>query len=195
MGTEEDVFRVIVKMEQAGEEIKNVFYYFGDDGTPNAEDLADLIIDPLLQALDNIQSVDIDHTEVFVENLMDPEEDFHVEPATSAGQVTGDIMPKFVAWSYKLNVRTRVTKAGGKRIGGVPELWIVDGVADPTKASDLATAGGYLALQLEAPTGETYTPIVCRVTGTLSTGYTVTHINIIDSATCNGVSTQNTRKS
>lgn len=176
----------------AGQECINTYYYenTNDDGT--AEDLVGAFISDVLPDIQAIQHEDLVHESVDAYNLSDSE-DFYAEAlgATYNGDVGGEVMPKFVAWSYRLNRASRSVRNGHKRYAGVAEAWVADGEPAPSTGNGERAA---LAATLEAELAPNEGRYELRIPkgpfspSTIPTPYPIASVSFV------GVTTQNSRK-
>lgn len=119
--------------------------------------------------------------------------DFHEESVVgAAGDLTGDPMPPFVAWRFKLNRESREFRPGRKAIGGVTETSVTAGVAAATILPDLEDVADALAANINytAAPGNVFTPYLVRELGMLPP----LEFTPVTGAAYVEVSSQNTRK-
>lgn len=164
-----------------GGEVRNVWHYRIDAGaspTINATNVAEAWWNHMKGAYR--ASVPTTLTDFFqrvrCESMMSPvgdAGDFSIPAAEQPGSrtpPTGEMMPQFVACSVRLNVATRTTRPGQKRIFGMFEADSVGNSVSPTfQALALAIATVQLPqIILGAPAlGLALIPIVARVPPTL----------------------------
>jgi len=125
----DDVFLVRDVQTFLGEQMMNTYTYKQRTGSRGAEDLALAWIAGVLPAIQAIQNNGLVHDYVEVINYND-EGDFYVETLGSGfeGDVSGEPLPKFNAWGYRINRATRAVRNGSKRYAGVSENWLASGV-------------------------------------------------------------------
>ncbi len=114
-----------------GQISQNTFVYdVSEAGVPANVTALDLeiafhtTIVPLLTAL---QSVAFTYEEIYCYNYS-VLTDFTVDTISDIGVVAGDAMPSYVAYGLSYNPVVRTDRPGAKRIGGVPEANVQDGV-------------------------------------------------------------------
>lgn len=147
----------------AGDLIQNVFFYENVGVAQNAELLATAFEDQVLDNIATIQSAAIKINSIQVINLDDPLDYFVLAPTTPAeGAVTGDCLPQFVCWSFRLNRVSRSVRNGQKRIAGVPETLQVNGVAVAGASTDLTALADAMGTNLTDVSGANYTPRIGR---------------------------------
>lgn len=119
---------------------------------------------------------------------------------TVAGGVSGDGLPAFAAWAFRLNRASALTRHGHKRFTGVPESMQTNGSASGTAPSILASIASILASDLveDSQNDKNFTlrPVIVGRTLNQSGDYELdlSKINTILSAQYVNLSTQNTRK-
>lgn len=128
-----DVYQLTDIQTYGTQEVENVWFFekLSPDGT--AADLIEGFLATYMPAIRQIQAQGIVHTEIKVINLGDLG-DFEDMPVSLAGLAgAGDTMPSFVAIGYTLKPATRAVRPGSKRIVGVLEAALVNGViTEPT---------------------------------------------------------------
>lgn len=112
----------------------NVYFYrvtsiTGLDDTYKAI-LCDWFTDHVVVPILDIQTDAIIHDGLFFENLTNGVDILsYTTDYPAGGQILSvDTMPPFVAWSFQLLRESRATGNGYKRIGGVPEANVTNGV-------------------------------------------------------------------
>lgn len=142
-----DIYQILDKQTLLGQEVLNVYYYKSDGGSGlQAEDLGDAFIDQMLPDIVAMQSNELVHTEIQV-NCVTNLDDFHIHPLVTGniGEFTQSVNDPFGAYGFELIRSTRATRNGSKRIGGVPDTVVTDGVISSgaiTLADTLATTMG-----------------------------------------------------
>lgn len=128
-----DIYRVKLfqSFKIGGLEILNVFYYkqltpgVTSEGAAHLAGEFEAILGPPIR---NIQNEAIIWQSLEVANII-PGPDFVTNPYTNVtGQVSGESLPPFVTWSYRLNRSTSASRNGQKRFAGVTETSQDDGV-------------------------------------------------------------------
>lgn len=144
-------YQLIDFQTYVGNDILNVYYYRQVAGTHTAAvELVDLFVSSVLPFITAVQHEAVTHISIGAKNL-DVPTDFNLTPLVTGnvGQVTGQGLPPFVAWAFRL-VRTQTDiHNGAKRIVGVAEGWQANGVADSTVVSALNDLAEAMALTLD----------------------------------------------
>ena len=140
-----DIIRVTVKGLLLAQEIRNVYFYIVDEIESGVtildflEDLASQVIDLSL----DLSVADMAYSSIVGENLTD-EIGFDEFPyvKTGADPTGGTAMPSFNAVGFRMNVGTRITRPGAKRIAGTGEGRVTDNTYVPlgTAAQNFADA-------------------------------------------------------
>lgn len=173
------------------QEHMNVYYYQQTSGAASdADDLALNWAIDVMPSLLAIQSVRIGYIRIEVINLDNPT-DFHTAPLTSgnAGLRAGEMLPQFVAWAFRLNRASMLSRHGQKRIMGVAESDQSNGVEVAGMATALATAAAALGANVTDAIGGSWTPRIARIAPpSPHTSFPIT------GATYVRISSQNTRK-
>lgn len=116
-----DIIKLTDYQTIIGEEAVNVWHY----ELQQDSDAADILLayeTVIIAAMQTIQSTNVFHTRVTIENLTDggtfAEVAFNPQ---LQGSRSGALYPSFVAWGFKLVRTTTATRHGQKRVGGVAE--------------------------------------------------------------------------
>lgn len=127
------IYSLAVKQNMFGQNIENIFFYeaIGDAGS--AGDLRAAWNTALSVSMRNLQSAQLNWTEIDTTNLGDLA-DFEKFPFAVGGLAgDGDTLPAFNAVGYTLNPLTRAVRPGSKRIAGILEAVQLNGVlTEPT---------------------------------------------------------------
>lgn len=179
----------------------NVFHYKQTSGTGGALELASSFEMQVLDDLKGITLTTVSYPDIEVVNLDDPT-DFCVYSTIThtAGTRSGDGLPAFVAWGFRLNRATREVRNGYKRFVGVSETDQAGGssVAGIQSALDAVELALSTALT-HAGTGSSWDLVIMRVTRNPEdpelplVGYVYTDFPVAD-VTHYALTTQNTRK-
>lgn len=194
MGLNGDFYELCVKQTLFGEEVCNVFHYQLLRDGPGIGNLItewNTNIKPVVQA---VQSNDLTYVEYEGFNINSPQTEFSKAATAGTGTVTGDAMPRFVAFGFNLIRATKEVRNGSKRIAGVVESMVVDGVLDPLYQTSVDAVANAFASVIQVGGIDTFLPVILRRTGTLSTGYTVTASAAVNDANFVRITTQNSRK-
>ena len=79
------------------------------------------------------------------------------------GQVSGDALPSFAAWAFRLNRESRVVRNGSKRVGGVPESYQVNGLATSAAITAMGPYITGLTAILSFDSIPVWQPVILRV--------------------------------
>ncbi len=152
----------LIGLDNFGGRTRNTFYYqaveeAGSDGTDNAmRDVAAGFWAALSSALRDVTANEMDYQEVFIQELDDTTleplfEDTYSIPANErAGNDASEVMPPFVAWSFRYVRPSTEFRHGYKRFAGVPENLVADGAAVAAGLTLLDTLASVLEAQFEA---------------------------------------------
>jgi hypothetical protein len=190
-------YRLIVRGSYPNvDEIINVFYYVGDGTGPTAAELISefttAVVIPWLAAVS--ASYFIRSAEAYA---LDNDSDFaSVSYSASPGSRSGDALPGFVSYTFRLNRTVRTVRNGRKAFVGVSETDI-DALGVPTTAQETRLLNLATALALVIPVGggdNTYSPGVLHtvINGVAQTP-PGTVLGVLSAAFVR-VSSQNTRK-
>jgi len=189
-------YEILDGQELFGQDVLNVYYYkqvLGSGGT--AADLKAAYQGYMYPVLQAVQSVGLAHVAIAVRNLDDPT-DFVIELVFPQvlGTVTGDSMPPFVAWAFRMNRTQLNVRNGWKRIGGVPEAGQNGGIPiagyTPLLDDVAVTMGANLV-----SAGVTFEPRIMRKTVTPGPPKITTYTDFpMGTVQFTSISTQNTRK-
>jgi hypothetical protein len=190
-------YRLIVRGSYPNvDEIINVFYYVGDGTGPTATELISEfttgVVIPWLAAVS--ASYFIRSAEAYA---LDNDSDFaSVSYSASPGSRSGDALPGFVSYTFRLNRTVRTVRNGRKAFVGVSETDI-DALGVPTTAQETRLLNLATALALVLPVGggdNNYSPGVLHtvINGVAQTP-PGTVLGVLSAAFVR-VSSQNTRK-
>lgn len=114
-----------------GQQIENVYFYRQtavDASFPSAKALVELWNSQVRIAVTNIQYTGLVHNRYQAINLFDETELWDVLDS-DAGAIAGDVQPFFVAWGFGAPRTNREIRKSTRRIGGVMEVHVTNGVA------------------------------------------------------------------
>lgn len=178
----------------SGDAINNVFWYENIGIAHDAVYAAELFSDTVLSDQVAIMSAAVKFVALQCVNLDDPLDYTYVSPMDpSAGNRSGDCLPPFVAWAFRLNRASRASRNGQKRIGGVAEPDQVNGVPVEGIVTLLNAFATTLATNLNGTGGEVYAPRICRRPAP-GAPLSASVFFPIQSATFTRISSQNSRK-
>lgn len=145
-----DTFLLKDKYMYLGEDMQNSYYYEVGAGSGSSQDLNEAFVDTILPKIVAIQHTGCVHGSIETYNLSNPT-DFHSLTLTSGNQgtVTGEGMPKWDAYKYKVARATRAVRNGAKRIGGLPEGGINNGVVSGTLLTACQSLAEFLSGDLD----------------------------------------------
>lgn len=152
-----------------------------------------------LAGVRGIQTTSIYYTLVEFNNLSDYVDEFAQFSPTSSNQgaISGEFMSTQDAWSFLLVRSTRATRHGHKRIGGVPEAAVTNGVIDAGFNTQMAAAVAALRDSWDynpTPPEPSWSMSPVIVKSPILPPAVPTVINPIISVDYRGVGSQNTRK-
>lgn len=141
----------------------NVFAYEMSAGTGTTLDLREIFVANILVPLLAIQSTQIQCLQIYTINLDDPL-DFDLHPITTAGDLTGDMLPVWVAYKFRYVRTSRTVNDGAKRFVGVPEGVQNAGVVSGGTFTNAVALAGLLGGLLTGA-GDDYIPRIWRRAG------------------------------
>jgi hypothetical protein len=152
-----DIFQLNVLQQLDAQDILNVYHYVSiDAANDTAEDLILAWLNNVEEPLRDMQSSALLYKEWTAFNLNDETDFFTIRvSSTTAGHISGDYYPPFVAYTFEYVRTSRLQRNGAKRIGGVPEAASTDGVS---LVSAYVTLANLAATALQAPLDVTATP-------------------------------------
>lgn len=201
-----DVLQIKMFQELVGieGEILNVFYYqCGSTVTPwtlndNAEGFTDSWAEVIISLFTPLQTAQLTHTRLEVNNLMAFATDFFNHPydAPIPGAVGFEYMSPATAYSIQLTRTFRTTRHGSKRVAGVPEPYVANnalaGSAITLMPSLVGTLGGPIFIEYNSSFDPVELEPVILKSPVLTTPPTI--INPVSGAIFRGIGSQNTRK-
>jgi hypothetical protein len=177
-----------------GQRILNVWgYHYTGTGTGSAANLNTAWIASILTPLQNIQSNQLTRDKLETFDPDDPT-NFEIRPylGGGSGQVAGDYLSPFVAYTYVLVRPTRLVRNGFKRFAGVPEAASQDGQnltsAYHALSNTLETA---MKTPLTGSGGDVWTPCILHRPGP---GHPLYLVSDITNVQFSHFGSQNTRK-
>lgn len=161
-----DKFRLTARATYLGQQIQNVYHFIQTAGTGGAQPLAQEFRLSWLIDIALVQNVGVSNFNALVVNL-DDDEDFADFTYSSAelGKVTGEGLPSYVCWTYRVTRTSRLFRNGFKRFVGVSESSIVGNNAAAAFEAALATLGTALSTDIDDGSN-TWAIIIPRYTGT-----------------------------
>jgi len=196
-----DLYQLTDVQTYLGQQVLNVYYYKQiaepSVGVSNIA-LVRAWEDFVMATIGPVQNEGLDHVGVRVINLDNPD-DFLLSPNSFAGTVSGDGMPPYVTFAFRLNRASRAVRNGQKRIGGISESSVGDGLVNPGLATNIAAIEVALgAIITDTISGASFQPRIVHLATEAGPGgdppatpradYTISSVEFTS------VSTQNTRK-
>lgn len=158
MANIDDVIRITVEGAYFAQKALNVYYYGVRDDALDLSDLATAFDTQVQTTVMLALSQSYGFVKITLQNLMD-EDDFFVDTfSTRFGSRTGDPAPSFVAWGIRLFVDKLMQRTGAKRLVGVSETDISNGVPTGTALSLVNSAATLMGYPL-APSGFLWTAL------------------------------------
>lgn len=165
-----DVYMVTLRQTLLGQRVSNVFFYeqfaaFTPTTGTVAFDLAQTFANVVMPGINNVQPTDVVNVAVDVENLF-VGSDVGTEAQTGGGAFGTNTVASFSAPAFKLAVPGKTTRAGAKRIAGIANNLVTDGViTDATWLATAATLEGLMEQNLAGMTPTTpnvFRPVVVK---------------------------------
>jgi len=147
----------------------NVFYY--KQVTAGALEGAAALLDEFDGSLVRdkiraIQNENVNWLQILVENIVPSSDNAQADYALGAvaGNRSGEALPPYAAWAFRLNRQTNESRHGQKRFVGVSEGDQVDGVAEAALTTDLTAVATALESTLGGPPpgAATFQPVIFR---------------------------------
>lgn len=189
-----DLYIVIDRQKYQNQQVLNLYAYKCTiSAGAGAVPLATAFLGEIIANCHPLQSSALTHVGLLVENLMDPTDFYDTTwGAPIAGDVGGDALSPFVAYTFILNRPSRLIRNGLKRIAGVPEAASTDGVNLVAGYVTLATAfAEALTDPLSDGAGTTWDPCILH---RVRPGHPVPTGDVFTSAAFSHFGTQNSRK-
>lgn len=162
------------------------------------QELGDLVYETILNGdFRNVISTEVNYMSFAWKNLTEPLEIFEGTPTTPLqGAISGDCLPPYAAWGFKLTRTNALTRNGAKRFWGVPEGLQANGLPTglaivnlPLIAENLATVIPFDLTDWGFLEG-TLVPAIVRKDETGA----MTASQDVSTAQFRSITTQNTRK-
>lgn len=194
MGNIGDFMELAVRGTLFGQPWANVYHYQLLRQGPGPGNLITAFNTDIIPTLLTIQINNVQYTELEAFNLNQPQTEYSYAAVTHTGQLTGDGMTAFMAYGFKLVRGTKEVRNGSKRIAGVDETFVTDGVLDPLYQSAVDAVAAKFHQTLQVGGQDTFLPVICRVQGTLTGGYVIEASAEVIGADYQRITTQNSRK-
>lgn len=192
------------QMAQVSVNALNVFHFQVSTPEPIVSPLVlgELIgdwFDSITDLLKPVTGTGLSWTRVYMRNMTNPLEFYDYNPPSpTAGSVAVEYNTPFIAWAFRLNRTTTLTRNGQKRFAGVPETLVENGVIIPGAVASMDDIAAFIGepQQFEIdetadpPFDVTLVPVIVRKTS----GGVLDVFQYVASATYVSVSSQTTRK-
>lgn len=178
------------------EDVANVFCYEQTLGTGGSVEIFNAFQTLVLPKIAAILSFKWIGTSIDCYSLEDPT-DYYSNIISTVGVLGGDMMPPFVAATFRLIRTSRAFNNGRKAFGPLPEDQITNGRAISGYVGNLDTLAGALQDPLtEITTSSTWLPVIWRRPGTYASGVVAPpgDFNRVGAVAFSDISTQSTRK-
>jgi len=144
------------------EEILNTYTFEGEEGG-SAVDLVNAFIEDMLPEIRPAQASQLTHTLIAAYSLGNLA-DLGEEVVSLAGLKTGQsILPIFNAYSFTLRPTSRAVRPGSKRIAGVYEDAVINGIiVDPVPLGELEAIRVALDTPISTDDALFYTPVIVK---------------------------------
>lgn len=167
-----DVYEVVSQQLYGTSTILNVFYYEQIGvvvplaGQTIATILAEQFDDQVGSVFRNYQTSDVTHVQVLARNLFDDSDAGSFAVAETGGAGDAETLPPFVAISFALFGDNPAVKNGSKRIVGIAESNVADGlITNSEYVSNMETVAAAFAANITAgeviPT-DTWAPVIVK---------------------------------
>ena len=139
-----DILRITDRQVLYGQTVLNVYFYqlqdTGEFGEGYLDSIALHFTEAVVTPVSAIQSPDIQHNEIYLENLTNGVDILtYADGYPLVGTNTGAALPPFVSAGFQLIRESRATRNGSKRIAGIREADVTNGlwVGDPDFITDI----------------------------------------------------------
>lgn len=189
--TGQTVYRLIHRFKGFEQTMENVYFYGGATNAEVATDLANAWIDQIFPVWRNIIVGNCQSQSIFVEGLVGAADLYNVDLVEN-GLRTGQQMPPFVAWAFRLNRGARGERNGYKRFGLISETDVEEGSAALGVIDELDSMASILSAEIGQPV-PFWSPLIQRRFENKVELDPPTYWTFNDASYVN-VSTQNSRK-
>jgi hypothetical protein len=148
-------YQIVVQGTIFDQVFVNVWHYVVFEGEGgDADPLGVAFKIAILENLVAIQNVAVEYQLMTINGERDSTEVAQIDISDLHGLVTGDCLPPYAAWAYRIARSSQEMRNGFKRFPGVSEAWQTNGeVASGTPATEVAGMGGTLKVDLSLSTG------------------------------------------
>lgn len=161
-----DKFRHVIRMTYLGQECQNVFHWLQTAGTGGANALNNEFITTMEGTIRACQNVGVSHVGSNIVNLDDTEDFLDVTFGTPrAGTVSGEGLPSYACWTFKINRTSRSFRNGSKRFVGISESSALGNTVAAAFLATVQACATALSATLDDGTN-TWELIIARYTGT-----------------------------
>lgn len=159
-----DIYQVVFRqLWNQAEPMLNVMHYRRQDISGSAEGLRLAWMEDIYPVWRAAQSDIIWYQILQVANLGDPTDWSEVTFTNARGAAAGEALPPHSTINFTLRPEDRRVRPGSKRLPGVPQDWVTNGIVDAaggiTSYNNLRTA---LSNNLQVGAGTLYTPIIVK---------------------------------
>lgn len=159
-----DVYEVVDQQSVAGQQCLNVYYYLNNNvlnGGATAVDLNDSFMAEMMPLIRGAQTAAVTHTGLRTRNLYNPS-DVDVRSHSLAGtRAAANNEPPFIAVGFTLGSDNGALRKGAKRIAGIDDLDLNNGVITVSAALTALTAlAGGMENTLAILLAEVFMPVI-----------------------------------
>jgi hypothetical protein len=189
-------FQLLDRQVMNDKAVFNAFHYLQTAGSGGAEECARAYVDYVLPDMIVVQSTALEHLDIEVINLDNFADYFTLGlTADNVGTASGDYLPPFVTWTFKMTRVERGHHNGRKAVSGVTEGQQENGQPNSGTAASINA----LAATLASPIfygGNYFSPQIYRAPNSIKPGYdNDAAFYSIGGGFFVGISSQNSRKS
>lgn len=134
-----DVYQIVDTMKQDEQKIINVYFYRVQSlsvSDNNAQSVVNAFVTTMIPLITACQGDELVHTSVKATNLFDATDAYETLISVPGDSAGADLMGTFEAYPFRLVGNNAAVRSGAKRIGGVAEGYVTQGVV--TDAGQLA---------------------------------------------------------
>lgn len=152
-----DHYAIYDEQEMDAQKCLNVYCFELTSGVTTAENVAQAFHDDILFHMKDMQNINVMHTITNVINLNNLADFFTAAPMVQ-GNVTGEALPPYCAFSIFFPRLTRASRNGWKRLCGVSESQQANGTLNSAAVGNLQAIAAFIDAGLVDPvTGATLT--------------------------------------
>lgn len=157
------LFQLRTRQTHLGASLVNVYYYRHNPNSdePVLSEIATIFTQAVFNTILTVQSGSAVGVDLRVREFGEVFE--HIEDySAKVGEIAGDAMNSFSAWSFILLRNTIDIRNGGKRFGGLAESSVAGNDATGAVLTDLQLVADNLASNLETVSGAVLIPVIYR---------------------------------